>query len=160
MSRKRQGIDRWRKRVDAEKINKKGRLAKRGGEERGIILAGVDWREARRWVPAVPVVTARTEVWSLSQHRPLEVWGDYGEKGEGRPRHLDGETLRGKKDRDRQSECVNKAGFWNNGRVGKNNRLRWKMWECAWQEPASRAVVWCVSRFNFYMTATQTIVSH
>lgn len=48
MSRKRQGIDRWRKRVDAEKINKKGRLVKRGGEERGIILAGVDWREARR----------------------------------------------------------------------------------------------------------------
>lgn len=36
MWRKRQGIDRRRKRVDAEKINKKGMLAKRGGEERGI----------------------------------------------------------------------------------------------------------------------------
>lgn len=47
-----------------------------------------------------------------------------------RQRHLDGETPGERKDKDRQSECGNKAGCRNNGRVGRNNRLRWIKSEC------------------------------
>lgn len=47
-----------------------------------------------------------------------------GKRG-GRQRHLDGRDTERKKDRDRESECGDKACCWNNGRVGRNNRLRW-----------------------------------
>lgn len=47
-----------------------------------------------------------------------------GKRGR-RQRHLDRGTRGERKDRDRESECGNKAGCRNNGRVGRNNRLRW-----------------------------------
>lgn len=53
--------DYGKNKVDVNKKNKSEKRQPAGGE-RGINQAGVDWREARRWVPAVPVVTARTRV--------------------------------------------------------------------------------------------------
>lgn len=47
-----------------------------------------------------------------------------------RQRHLDRETPGERKDKDRQSECCNKASCRKNGRVRMNNRLRWIKSEC------------------------------
>lgn len=79
-----------------------------------------------------------------------------------RQKNLDGETQR-ERQTWAESECGNKAGCRNNGRVGRNNRLRWIKCEHVWQKPASRVIVWCVCvciSLPFYIAATPTLVSH